>query len=125
MPGRPPHKSQWIDAEPIGSSRGAWASHELEKMDSAFAAAMKAAIEAGGRPPGGGHQAPTPWISAARLETPSAPFHSITSSARMSRAVGTVRPSDLAVLRLMMSSIFVACWTGRSAGLSPLSTRPV
>src|SRR5215470_1593046 len=31
-----------------------------------------------------------------------------------------VRPRALAVLRLMNSSIFVACSTGRSAGLSPL-----
>src|SRR5262245_54312594 len=51
--------------------------------------------------------------------------HSITSSARTSSAVGTVRPSALAVLRLTYSSILVACWTGRSAGLSPLRIRPV
>jgi hypothetical protein len=31
----------------------------------------------------------------------------------------------LAVLRFMMSSTLVACCTGRSAGLSPLRTRPV
>jgi hypothetical protein len=35
-----------------------------------------------------------------------------------------VRPSDLAVLRLMSSSIFTACCTGRSAGFSPLRMRP-
>src|SRR6516164_3948907 len=51
--------------------------------------------------------------------------HSITSSARTSRAVGIVRPSALAVLRLMISSTLVACWTGRSAGFSPLRMRPV
>jgi hypothetical protein len=27
----------------------------------------------------------------------------------------TVRPSALAALRLMISSIFVVCWTGRSS----------
>src|SRR5262245_42298670 len=53
------------------------------------------------------------------------PHHSITSSARASSGSGTVRPSALAVLRLMTSSSFVACWTGRSAGLSPLRMRPV
>jgi hypothetical protein len=37
-----------------------------------------------------------------------APPHSITSSARASRAVGTVRPSALAVLRLITNSNFVA-----------------
>jgi hypothetical protein len=36
-----------------------------------------------------------------------------------------VRPSAFAVLRLMISSIFVTCCTGRSAGLSPLRMRPV
>src|SRR5262245_10095186 len=44
------------------------------------------------------------------------PHHSITSSARTSRAVGTVRPSALAVVRLMTSSNFVGCSTGISAG---------
>src|SRR5262249_16154143 len=54
-----------------------------------------------------------------------AALHSITSSARTSRAVGIVRTSALAVLRLMNSSTFVACCTGRSAGCSPLRIRPV
>jgi hypothetical protein len=35
--------------------------------------------------------------------------HSITSSARLSNDCGTVRPSILAVLRLMIISTFVAC----------------
>jgi hypothetical protein len=54
-----------------------------------------------------------------------APSHSITSSARASSVGGTVRPNALAVLRLMTSSILVACCTGRSAGFSPLRMRPV
>src|SRR5262249_48221171 len=54
-----------------------------------------------------------------------APPHSITSSAVICIINGTVRPSDLAVLRLMNSSNFVACWTGKSAGFSPLRIRPV
>src|SRR5262245_40683511 len=53
-----------------------------------------------------------------------AALHSITSSARASRDAGTSRPSALAVLRLMISCIFVACWTGRSAGFSPLRILP-
>ena len=36
-----------------------------------------------------------------------------------------VMPSALAVLRLMTSSTFVDCWTGRSAGFSPLRIRQV
>ena len=45
--------------------------------------------------------------------------YSITSSARASSGSGTASPSALAVLRLMISSTFVACCTGRSAGFSP------
>jgi len=46
------------------------------------------------------------------FEPPS--HHSITSSARPSSVSGTVSPSALAVLRLMISSAPVTCWTGRS-----------
>src|SRR5262249_7620990 len=49
--------------------------------------------------------------------------HSITSSARASNVGGTVRPSALAVLRLMTSSYLVGACTGRSAGFSPLRMR--
>ena len=45
---------------------------------------------------------------------------SITWSARASTDGGIVRPRALAVLRLMTSSNFVGCSTGRSAGLAPL-----
>ena len=51
--------------------------------------------------------------------------YSNTSSARASNAGGTVRPSALAVLRLILSSIFVDCWTGISEGFSPLRILPV
>src|SRR5262249_21149975 len=44
----------------------------------------------------------------------------ITSSASRSRDGGIVIPSALAVLRLMTSSNFVGCSTGRSPGLAPL-----
>src|SRR5689334_11963612 len=46
--------------------------------------------------------------------------HSTTSSARASSAGGTVRPSALAVLRLIANSYLVGCWTGRLAGMVPL-----
>ena len=42
--------------------------------------------------------------------------HSRTSSARARMEGGTVRPSALAVLRLITSSNLVGCSTGRSAG---------
>src|SRR5262249_17382470 len=44
----------------------------------------------------------------------------ITSSARSDSDGGIVRPSALAVLRLMTSSNVVGCSTGRSSGLAPL-----
>ena len=52
-------------------------------------------------------------------------LYSIISSARPLNGSGTVMPSTLAVLRLMYSSTFAACWTGSSAGFSPLRIRPV
>jgi hypothetical protein len=45
---------------------------------------------------------------------------SITSSARASKDCGTVRPSALAVVRLITSSNFVGRLTGKSAGFAPL-----
>src|SRR6266446_1994631 len=45
------------------------------------------------------------------LNLPLRSDHSITSSARASRDGGTMRPSALAVLRLMTSSILVGCST--------------
>jgi hypothetical protein len=50
--------------------------------------------------------------------------HSITSSARARIEGGIVRPKAFAVLRLTTSSKLVDCWTGRSAGLAPLSIFP-
>jgi hypothetical protein len=49
--------------------------------------------------------------------------YSITSSTRMSIDIGTSSPSAFAVLRLMMSSTFTDCCTGKSAGFSPLRMR--
>ena len=46
--------------------------------------------------------------------------YSITSPAAASRVVGMVRPSILAVLRLIARSYFVGACTGRSAAFSPL-----
>src|SRR5262249_21456820 len=53
-----------------------------------------------------------------------AAFHSITSSASASSRSGTSMPSAFAVLRLITNSNFVDCWTGKSAGFSPLRMRP-
>src|SRR5436190_15997221 len=50
--------------------------------------------------------------------------HSITPSAATSSVCGTVRPSIRAVERLMTSSNFDDCTTGRSAGFAPLRTWP-
>src|SRR6516225_6979650 len=45
--------------------------------------------------------------------------YSITASAMAGSVGGTVRPSALAVVRLMTRSNLVGCWTGRSAGFAP------
>src|SRR5262249_2811229 len=50
--------------------------------------------------------------------------HSITSSAVICMISGTVRPSALAVLRLITSSNLVGCTTGRAAGFAPLRMCP-
>src|SRR5262249_52989962 len=54
-----------------------------------------------------------------RLNDPYRARHWITWSARANMEGRTVRPRALAVLRLMASSYFVGCSTGRSAGLAP------
>ena len=50
--------------------------------------------------------------------------HSINSSALACSVSGTVSPSALAVLRLMISSNLVGCCIGKSEGFSPLRIRP-
>ena len=51
------------------------------------------------------------------------PHYSITSSARASSDDGRVRPSALAVFRLIANSYVVGVCTGRSAAFSPLRMR--
>ena len=51
-------------------------------------------------------------------------LHSMTSSARSRIGRGTIRPSALAVLRLMTSSKVVGCSTDRSAAFAPLRILP-
>jgi hypothetical protein len=51
--------------------------------------------------------------------------YSITSSASESRLSEIFSPRNLAVLTLITNSNLVDCVTGKSAGLVPLSTRPV
>src|SRR5262245_14639232 len=69
----------------------------------------------------GGQRAPGHRAAQQCHELP--PPHSITSSARASSVEETVRPSVLAVFRLMASSNLVGACTGRSAGLAPLRMR--
>ena len=74
--------------------------------------------------PGCCARAPSPRSRrAAEQRDEVAPLHSITSSARVSNVGGTVRPSALAVLRSIASTIFVGSCTGRSAGFSPFRMR--
>ena len=64
---------------------------------------------------------PTLHDSASSL-TPSP--HRITRSARASTFGGIVRPICLAAFRLMISSNFAGCSTGKSAGLAPSGSCP-
>src|SRR5262249_535762 len=61
-----------------------------------------------------------PGRCAAEQRDELAACHSITSLARRRDDSGIVRPSALAVVRLMTSSNLVGCSTGRSAGFAPL-----
>jgi len=66
------------------------------------------------------------WRSASQKRTLCAAAkcaYSITSSAMLSSPDEGLRPSALAVLRLITSSNLVGCWIGRSAGLAPLRMR--
>src|SRR5262249_26020342 len=47
--------------------------------------------------------------------------YSITRSARASTVSGIVMPSAFAVRKLIDSSTCVGCWTGRSAGFTPVN----
>jgi hypothetical protein len=77
-----------------------------------------------------GIRSPTGWTlivavgMSQRATNGSGQPYSITSSALASRDGGTVRPSALAVFRLMVKSNFVGCTTGSSAGVSPFRIRP-
>src|SRR5262249_34239516 len=53
------------------------------------------------------------------------PPHSITSSARAMSVGEMVRPSMLAVLRLITNSSLTGCSTGRSPGRAPLKMRSI
>src|SRR5262249_23126577 len=77
-----------------------------------------AACPAAARPP---QAAPGPRGRAAEQRDELATAaHSITSSASASKRSGMVRPSVLAVFRLITNSNLVDCSTGRSAGFAPL-----
>src|SRR5712692_1976052 len=60
-------------------------------------------------------------VCAAAVDAASTIHHWMISSARPSSDGGIVRPSALAVLRLISMSNLDACITGRSAGRAPLS----
>ena len=68
-----------------------------------------------------GHSRPRRWMAGVTGNGHSSTGYSITSSAWTNSNCGTVRPSALAVFRLITSSSFVGSWTGRSAGFAPAS----
>src|SRR5262249_40958998 len=76
--------------------------------------------------PESGHvQCTTPcllWANSGLMQCNNRIDYSITSSAATSSDGGIVRPSALAVLRLITNSNLVGCSIGRSSGLAPLSS---
>src|SRR5262249_39728289 len=66
-----------------------------------------------------------PCRRAAEQRDELAALHSITSSASESKLSEIVTPSAFAVFKLITNSNLTVSTTGRSAGLTPLSTRPV
>ena len=81
-------------------------------------------LAAGDQPDGvAARAAAAPGVTC-RKRIKQATLHSITSSALTSSDCGTVKPSALAVLRLMIRSNFRGCSTGMSAGLAPFRISP-
>jgi hypothetical protein len=64
-------------------------------------------------------RATTGLMHCSKLRTRIATPYSISSLARSRKASGIVRPSALAVVRLMTRSNLVGCWTGISPGFAP------
>jgi hypothetical protein len=118
-PGTP---SSWFFADPK-SGKGI-----LKNRKKTLTAPLRACVRLGGSvgPPGRSPptNAPAMMCSLVPLPRPCAraPPHTylITWSAWNRSAGGMVRPSALAALRLMTSSNFAGCSTGRSAGFAPL-----
>ena len=105
-----PRTAQLVEHRERGRGLARLREHNAETVDPS--ALLRASVERpqGRRAAQEKHQFSTP--------------HSITSSAPARSVCGTVRPSALAVLRLITSSNLVGCWTGRSAGLAPLRIFP-
>src|SRR5690349_6865379 len=72
-----------------------------------------------------GHPTATPDLSRCSYVPEQSCGYSITSSARSSSHGRTVRPSALAVLRLMLRWKSVGCSNGGSAGLAPFKMRSI
>ena len=63
--------------------------------------------------------------SAAEQRDEGAAVHSITSSARTRREVGIVRPSALAVLRLMINPILDSCYSPQISSPCAVKGEPI
>lgn len=90
--------------------------HTLCAMQPAEPHHQAGAFQSGERPAGSDSCTATNDARVARS-------YSITPSA--SSLIGKVSPSAWAVFKLIISSIFVDCWIGRSAGFAPLRIWPV
>ena len=100
-------------SEPAGMSQGDKLRHQLERGCAVLggARALLLLTSASGAAPSSTREQQTGNEITAS--------HSITSSARMSSEGGIVKPSALAVLKLMIRRNLLGCSTGISAGLAP------
>jgi hypothetical protein len=124
---RPVVPSRGVDPAPFGAARGD--PRAVPAVTGGHAAGNRISGTGGAGVHPGPHQRdegrvrarrrpPTP--SSAMATSPEAgSLYSITWSARASIDGGMVRPSALAVFKLITNSNFVGCSTGRSAGFAP------
>ncbi len=137
-------KSRRLIASPGRLEKVSYSSKPVQRKGSAMSA-LGSSLPSGGRPPhvrsgvdSGAWSGPNPTSVAGHFRTP-APhkndrhsitssarasragrrLYSITSSARASREGGIASPSVFAVFKLIANSNLVGCTTGKSEGLAP------
>jgi hypothetical protein len=104
---------------PDGDEEDSHLSDLIEDKDTILPIAFAARAQQGDR----GHAAAPPEEDDKIASSHATTYYSISSSARMSNASGTSRPSAFAVVVLITTPNLVANWIGKSPGFSPLRMR--